>query len=271
MNANINAFRSKQDILILVKTYPELSKKYDETVCTVGIHKTTKKLIRLYPIRYRYLVGESKFKKYQWIKAKIKKASLDSRPESYNPIESTIETGEVIPANKDWVEREKWVLNPETTFKSLEQLIIAQKNQNISLGIIKPKEVLGFSIDKKSEKEISEAEMKKKSLLAQKRLFEPLKDLEILPFKPMLKFRCDDPDCTGHNLMILDWEIGQLYRNTKRNADWEQKIKDKIAKICGPQKDTYLILGNMARWQHVFCILGMFYPPKNRQMQLFFN
>ena len=50
-----------KDILILVKTYPEISRKYTETVCTAGILSETKELIRLYPVRYRYLEGDNQF------------------------------------------------------------------------------------------------------------------------------------------------------------------------------------------------------------------
>jgi hypothetical protein len=39
----------KSDILIVVKTYPEISNKYTETVCTAGIIADTKRLVRLYP------------------------------------------------------------------------------------------------------------------------------------------------------------------------------------------------------------------------------
>jgi hypothetical protein len=39
----------KNDILIVVKTYPEISRKYTETVCTAGILADSKRLVRLYP------------------------------------------------------------------------------------------------------------------------------------------------------------------------------------------------------------------------------
>jgi len=70
-------------------------------------------------------------------------------------------------------------------------------------------------------------------------------------------------------MSILDWEFAQLYRNVKNNSDWENKIEMKVNEICSPQKDTYLILGNMAKRQHIFCILGFFYPPKKTQLDLF--
>ena len=72
------------NILIVVKTYPEISRKYTETVCTAGVLADSKTFVRLYPIRFRYLEGALQFKKYQWIRANITKAISDPRPESYN-------------------------------------------------------------------------------------------------------------------------------------------------------------------------------------------
>ena len=134
----------KQSILILAKTYPEISKKYTETVCTAGLHKDTKKLVRLYPIRYRYLCGENQFKKYQWIKADIEKARSDARPESYNIVENSIEIGNLIGTGDNWDERKKWIINENTVFNSVEDLLIAQKQSKTSLGIIKPKKNIRF-------------------------------------------------------------------------------------------------------------------------------
>ena len=51
--------------LIWAKTYPELTSKYIETVCTAGLLPSAKPL-RLYPIPYRYLRDEKEqFKLYQ--------------------------------------------------------------------------------------------------------------------------------------------------------------------------------------------------------------
>ena len=101
MNVGIVIMETK-DILIIVKTYPEISKRYTETVCTGGILAESNQLIRLYPVRYRYLEGKSKFSKYQWISAKVKKAGSDNRPESYNIVEDTIKLGDIIPARSNW-------------------------------------------------------------------------------------------------------------------------------------------------------------------------
>lgn len=258
-----------KDILILVKTYPEISKKYTETVCTGGILAETKELIRLYPVRYRYLEGEAQFSKYQWISAKVTKSTTDVRPESYNIVENTLKLGDTIGPGKDWYEREKWVLNSKNVYSSLEELWNAQKAKNISLGIIRPKEIKSFRIERKDQSEIDSANLKKDGVIGQLDMFEDRKDLEIIPVRFVLNFICEDERCQGHKLSILDWEFSQLYRKVKNSEGWEKKIEEKVKTICNDKRETFLIVGNMARWQHIFCILGFFYPPKIRQKYLF--
>jgi hypothetical protein len=103
-------------------------------------------------------------------------------------------------------------------------------------------------------------------------LFEEKKDLYILPVRIMVEFSCNDPDCTGHKMSILDWEFGQLYRKVIKSVDWQEKIKSKILdEICAESRDTHIILGNMVSHPQTFSILGFFWPPKKqgRQIPLF--
>ena len=44
----------QEEILITVKTYPTLSKKYHELVCTAGVN-TEGEWRRLYPVQFRQL------------------------------------------------------------------------------------------------------------------------------------------------------------------------------------------------------------------------
>lgn len=258
-----------KDVLILVKTYPEYSTKYTETVCTAGILAENKRLIRLYPVRYRYLEGKNQFSKYQWINVKLTKAASDSRPESYNIYENSINIGDVIESKKDWYERKEWVLNENNLYNSVEELYETQKFSGVSLGLVKLKKLTRFQIESKPKTDIEQALRKKKTIMNQLDMFEDKKDLEILSYRFVLHFRCESSECNGHVMSILDWEFAQLYRKVKNSKDWKTKIEKKIKNICGPKKDTYLILGNMAKRQHIFCILGFFYPPKNRQLRLF--
>jgi hypothetical protein len=69
-------------ILILGTTYPSYSSKYTELVCTGGIEEGTSRMVRLYPIAYRYLDESQRFKAFQWVKVRVTRESSDTRPES---------------------------------------------------------------------------------------------------------------------------------------------------------------------------------------------
>lgn len=259
----------KRDILIVVKTYSEISHKYTETVCTAGVLADSKAFVRLYPIRFRYLEGTMQFKKYQWIRANITKAISDPRPESYNIVPDSIVLGDMIKAGKTWEERCAWLLNEKTVFPSVEALRLAQINASTSLGIVKPKIVNQVIIRHRDSKEVEEAIAKKDSVVDQLDLFEEKKDLYILPVRIMIEFSCNDPGCAGHKMSILDWEFGQLYRKVIKSDDWQDKIKSKIMnEICAGDRDTYIILGNMVSHPQRFSVLGFFWPPKQQGRQL---
>lgn len=263
---------NKSDILILVKTYPEISQKYTETVCTAGIVADTMQLVRLYPIRFRYLEGTQRFKKYQWIKAEIRKALSDPRPESHHINTDSLEVGDVIPSGSNWDERYGWIVNDHTVHPSVEALRAAQKRDGTSLGIVKPKDVKRVVIQQRNEKEVEAAIAKKDSIVKQLDMFETKKELYIMSVRIMLEFSCNDPGCSGHKMSILDWEFGQLYRKVEKSKDWQAKIEAKIMdEIFAKTRDTYVILGNLAAHPQTFCILGFFWPPKmgSRQIGLF--
>ena len=75
---------SKKRVLITVKTYPSISVKYDELVCTAGIDEQGN-WIRIYPIPFRKLDYSKQYQKYHWIEIDLVKNSKDFRPESYRP------------------------------------------------------------------------------------------------------------------------------------------------------------------------------------------
>jgi len=259
-----------KEILICVKTYPEYSAKYTETVCTAGILKESRKIIRLYPVMYRYLTGNQRFRKYQWITAQIGKSPQDDRPESYKLLPGSISLGPLIGSSHNWRERKQWVLFNENIFQSLESLSEAQQKKGNSLGIIKPKEIIKFIISRKTNEEIKEAEDRKTQIMKQLELFGEKKDLELIPVRFNLHFICDDSRCNKpHKISILDWEFGELYRRVHNKPDWEKAIKKKVDEVCASTRDTYLFMGNMRGHPQVFCILGFFWPRIEIQKRLF--
>lgn len=260
----------RKEILICVKTYPEYSSKYTETVCTAGILADTKRLIRLYPVPFRYLGGDQRFKKYQWISAEICKNVNDSRPESYMVKEGSISLGKVVSSGNRWQYRKEWVLSEGNLFRSLERLQYERQEKGTSLGLIKPKKIFDVKITEKTPEERAKGEEKKSSIMNQLNMLSDKKNLELLPIRLTLGFACDDRDCRGHEISILDWEMAELYRKHCSRPDCEERIREKVINdIFGPDRDTYLIMGNMASRRNVFCILGFFWPPRLSILPLF--
>lgn len=94
-----------------------------------------------------------------------------------------------------------------------------------------------------------------------------------MPVRIMIELSCNDPDCKGHKMSILDWEFRQLYRKVVKSKNWQEKIETKIMEeILGKTWGTCVILGNMAGHPQTFYVLGFFWPPKTgpRQLGLFF-
>lgn len=255
----------KKKILILVKTYPNPSKNYLETVCTAGVTETGD-WIRLYPVSYRYLENDQQYPKYSWVEVEVIKASDDNRIESYKPRMESIKVSRLPLGGKQQWDEAKSILLPKAK-KSLCELV-QLRDQNISLGIFKPLKITEFYW----KKEASDWTEEEKQILIQQDLFGiEMKPLEKMPYSFHYRFRCDDENCSGHDMTIIDWEIQQAYRNWLPIYGEDEvlhKIKEKwLDTLCGPDRDTYFIVGT----HHVFktfIILGVFWPPQDRQMTL---
>lgn len=261
----------RKKILITVKTYPTLSKKYDELVCTAGFDEEGN-WIRLYPIPFRKLEYESRYQKYSWIELDVQKNIADFRPESYRPANiEAIQIVDKIEANGGpWYERRKIVL--KKVYKNLDVLISEAKNpeKKTSLAVFKPKKILDFvyeEVDREWDKETLEYI---KANAMQQDLFRnyenPFEVVKKLPYKFSFIFKDDSGQQS--KMMIEDWEIGQLYwncLNTKKDEklaceDIKKKYYDDFAKT----KDLYFFLGTTKEFHFVgknpFIIIGTFHP-----------
>jgi hypothetical protein len=265
----------KRKILITTKTYPNISTRYQETVCTAGLllDKDERPLewIRLYPIPYRYLDFEKRFKRWAVISALIEKDTKDSRLESFRLLEpDTLETIREINTDKQWQERKNFLLQPHLQFNSIQEI----KDQGKSLGIIKPKSVNKYTYEQTQE-DWSE---KDKAILGQLDLFREKKPLEKIPYKFFYHFT--EKNNVPHKFSIIDWEIMELYRSCRNRSklsgkdailDALEKVKQKLEDDFMRNKDLYFIVGNLKQHPQNFVIIGIFYPPlvKYNQTSLF--
>lgn len=78
---------TKQRVLITVKTYPTLSKKYGETVCTAGLREDGS-WVRMYPVPFRRLDETEQYRKFDWLECLnvIRRIARATQAESNRPV-----------------------------------------------------------------------------------------------------------------------------------------------------------------------------------------
>ncbi|MBU2100465.1 hypothetical protein KKG83_03190 [Candidatus Micrarchaeota archaeon] len=253
----------KEKILVLAKTYPNLSRKYVETVCVAGI--TNKgEWRRLYPIPFRKLPFIQRFKKFEWIEVETIKNTKEKlqRKESCKADAGSIKVlGNVGTGfNRKWNERNRLLLSHVN--KSLEDLEEQKKSRKVSLGLIKPAELMDFTLTPLEECRDWEKDLIKGT---QKTLFGNYNSpLDRIPWKFSYVFKCNDSECKGHCLMCEDWELLESWRSWKNKYQnetllWE-KIKQKYFEWM-KNRNLHFIVGTESRFNK-FLIIGLYYPPK---------
>ena len=284
-------------ISVAFPTYPSLSEKHIETVCTAGFREDGS-WIRIFPIPYRVIYADNdvpRYHKWQWIEVDVEKRTQDSRPESYHIY--NIDTLKIDPnilgkSSKgiDWNLRLQWVLKNKTVFTNMSELLALTTQNKISLAVLKPTHVNrvvccdlrkkddGKSMEKYDDK-LSKLKAKYQANLLQMNIFENKRDMtdsflfaEKIPYKFSYEFVTEDG--IKRTLMIEDWEIGALYRNCIRKDKSEENAVQKVIQKYEDmaKKDIYLFLGTSYEWHKrapdPYLIIGVFALPKNRQLDL---
>jgi len=272
-------------VLITVKTYPTLSEKYDELVCTAGFREDGS-WIRIFPVPFRKLDYQNQYEKWQWIEIDLVKNTSDFRPESFRPtdLDKEIHILDKVDTKSNWGKRKLHIGNQ--IWKNMTELIAHAKNPDIgtSLAIIKPKEIIDFvwnKCDREWNKKKMDVVLAKKS---QGSLFDVaetrhiFKVVQKLPYNFSYIFITEDG--IKRKIMIEDWELGALFWNCLRIAKGNeeeacQKVKEKYFNYMWHQRDLYFFMGTTKKFHNVspnpFIIIGTFYPPKidTQQLSLF--
>lgn len=268
-------------VLIAVKTYPTISSKYDELVCTAGFLEDGT-MIRIYPIQFRKKAYDQQYKKYDWIELDLVKNKRDFRPESYSPYshDSEIKIVGHLDTNKNWFERKQIVLN-HVKYNMTELIAEAHdKNIRTSLAVFKPTKILDFKIEKESREwdkiKLAKLEAERKQFNLFEQPENPFEVVRKLPYKFSYVF--EDIEGRSSKLMIEDWEIGQLFWNclAKHEGNEAKAIKDVKSKYYDDfalTKDLHFLLGTSLlfhdRSHNPFMIIGTFHPKKESQLSLF--
>jgi len=279
----MSAKKKKEKVLITVKTYPTLSGKYDELVCTAGFREDGS-WVRIYPIPFRKKSYEERYSKYDWIELDLVKNTSDFRPESYRPysydtpitITGYIGTGK----NREWAARKNIVL--QNVYRDMSKLIDEAQDKSIctSLAVFKPARIKDF-IAKEVEREWDKKKIEKlKANREQGSFFEnpedPFDVVDKLPYKFQYVF--EDTNGKESKMMIEDWEIGQLYWNSLKRHEGDESravkdVREKYFDDFAKTKDLYFYLGTTQihhfTSRNPFVIIGTFHPPYTNQTSLF--
>src|SRR3990172_7139260 len=128
----------KERVLITVKTYPTLSRKYGETVCTAGVREDGS-WVRIYPVPFRRLDEAEQYRKFDWLECDLSKSRSDPRPETRHPVNmAALQPVDHMDTRDNWRERRRLLLQTATVHSRLQPLIAAAKANTVSLTVFKP-------------------------------------------------------------------------------------------------------------------------------------
>jgi hypothetical protein len=185
----------------------------------------------------------------------VQKLPTDDRPETYRINEQSIRLGAVIDTSDNWRRRRDLIL-PLVNY-SVEELQFMQRETGQSLGFVKVEDLLDFRVEP--------ADSAPK--LVQQSLFEYVHDLDPIPLLFRYRYKCAGDNCNGHDMSIIDWEIGELYRRARARCATEAEIRDYLAgrfvdMMFSSERETYFFLGTHRWHPSRFMICGVFYFKK---------
>lgn len=271
----------RERILVTVKTYPTLSRKYGETVCTAGVREDGS-WMRIYPVPFRRLDETEQYRKYDWIECDFVRSRTDPRPESHHPADvRQLQPAGHMETTNNWRERRRLLLETAKVHTRLQTLIDGAKANTFSLAVFKPSKIIGFTWEEEEREwdEAKVAEMRNRTnqgeLFAVEAWRQTFKLIPKLPYS--FSYRFDDEAGQVSELQVLDWEAGALFWNCLRSSGGDEKTAlEKVRQKYLDEftrRDLHFFLGTTQQFHFVapnpWVIIGVFPTPHDRQPELF--
>ncbi len=241
------------ELMVNCKTYPVVSNKYMETVCTGGVQNDGR-FVRLYPVPFRFLDEEEQYARWDVIRVRVYKDTKDDRPESWHLQPGT----KIEKLKRITTEKRRWDWMKHTVHSSTEKMTEA----GVTNGCveIEPTEFYW----KPDNKKWSDGQLK---VMRQGNLFVSDKDLESLadrvPWQYRLKFK-EKNSGREDDAKVLAWSLYQGLRRRLRTMDEDTALKetaDAVMKsIFNPEKAVYAIFGTHSRFGH-WMISALYHVP----------
>jgi hypothetical protein len=265
---------SRARVLITVKASPEPSKNYGDTVCVAGIRLNDDgpgTWVRIYPVAFRHLDSELRFKKFEIIEVDLIPSSKDTRSESYRPNWETLtrhkQNGKFKTYDADVrgpiLEK---LIGP--TMCDLRMGVKADLNAQ-SLGLVEVRDLRPLRFEEHGP--WTDAQIASMTaVMSQPNLFGEVDTTPVLVaprFKVHYDYFCMSPACKGHKPRILDMELSALQHRYRFKSDAELKatITTKfLTEMWNAKVRTYFFVGNFADIvkRRNFSVLGVYRPPR---------
>lgn len=258
------------DLWVTVKAYPVMdAASMSEAVCVAGVSASAPhQWLRLFPLDFRSLPPDKRFKKYQRITARARRPRIDSRPESWTAELDSIQVHELLDTDGGTWRRRRELMDP-LMIPSLCELKRQQSRDKTSLGIFRPKEVTDLVVEPvdPSKWQAKQGLVDQQSLLGDTR-----RPLTPLPVRCRYKFICDEAGCRGHEMSLIDWEMGApCYRLVEQGRTLEEIASEMhrlfFDRVCGPDRDVRFVCGNVAAHPGSFLVIGVVWPPSSAVAQ----
>lgn len=247
---------SEQTIELMVncKTYPAVSTRYVETVCTGGVQQDGS-LVRLYPVPFRFLDVEEQYKRWDVIRVRAYRDTKDPRPESWHFVPGTpIEKIEFISTDK-----RRWEWMRATVHESA----AAMEASGLTNGCVEIEPIEFYW--KPDPKEWTPSQL---SVIQQGDLFATKEQMQELADRVPWQFRLEYREKnTGRedDGKVLAWSYYQGFRRARNDSASDQAALDVIAKrvrdsIFNPERTVFAILGTHSRFRH-WMISALYHVP----------
>ena len=223
---------ASSEVVILIKALPRPSKRYGETVCCAGV-TLNREWKRLYPVRFRYLESDQKFRRWQRIQFKYRV--------------------------------------PNDRFTLLDPMIVPSASTaaacGSSLALIRPSNTK-FRYRKKSETVL---EKEVKAYLGTSRQ-QGLLDKELATFTPSpYEFAFSFYDDDGkHTWLCGDWETHATFLKWRSRYGEIESLRQLSGRYNDeyPQKGFVFAIGNMAKRPQTWQLLGVLRLDSTGQIEL---
>src|SRR4029453_8253808 len=205
------------ELMVNCKTYPAVSTKYTETVCTGGVDRDGN-FLRLLPIPFRLLSENERYDRWDVIKVQVYRDSKDNRPESWHYIPGT--PIEIV--DKVQSEAERWSWMRRGVFLSKDEM----EARGLTNGLVEI-EPTKFCWEP-DEKEWTAGQL---SVFCQGQLFESKDVLQELADRVPWQFRLSGREKSTQKEFdgkVLAWSYYQGYRRVLREKGDESAALQSI-------------------------------------------